>query len=146
MAECSGPPQSARTDVLGTFDPSLEPVDSSTPRSAPPIPMHASTPLILRKSRMRKRARTDLCGGRSVMVVPTATVIGSSVGLVPINALALTETINSRMLNSEAPQKRVRGDESAIGFRRNLVSPINLNDVTSRNIGRVRVVFASDRR
>jgi hypothetical protein len=23
---------------------------------------------------MRKRARTDLCGGRSVMVVPTATV------------------------------------------------------------------------
>src|SRR5712692_6925795 len=37
--------------------------------------MHASTPIILRKSRMRKRARTDLCGGRSVMVVPTATVI-----------------------------------------------------------------------
>src|SRR5260370_33897463 len=37
--------------------------------------MHASTPLILRKSRMRRRARTDLCGGRSVMVVPTATVI-----------------------------------------------------------------------
>src|SRR6266849_3301307 len=35
--------------------------------------MHASTPLILRKSRMRRRARTDLCGGRSVMVVPTAT-------------------------------------------------------------------------
>ena len=28
---------------------------------------------ILRKSRMRKRARTDLRGGRSVMVVPTAT-------------------------------------------------------------------------
>jgi hypothetical protein len=27
--------------------------------------MHASTPLILRKSRMRRRARTDLCGGRS---------------------------------------------------------------------------------
>jgi hypothetical protein len=36
--------------------------------------MHASTPLILRKSRMRRRARTDLCGGRSAMVVPTATV------------------------------------------------------------------------
>src|SRR3954447_20669004 len=34
----------------------------------------ASTPLILNKSRMRKRARTDLCGGRSVMIVPTATV------------------------------------------------------------------------
>jgi hypothetical protein len=37
--------------------------------------MHASTPLILRKSRMRRRARTDLCGGRSLMIVPTATVI-----------------------------------------------------------------------
>src|ERR1700675_464644 len=37
--------------------------------------MRASTPLILRKSRMRRRARTDLCGGRSVMSVPTATVI-----------------------------------------------------------------------
>src|SRR5260221_7891005 len=35
MAECSGPPQPARRDVLGTFYPSLEPVDSSTPRSAP---------------------------------------------------------------------------------------------------------------
>ncbi len=40
-----------------------------------PIPTSASTPFILGKSRMRKRARTDLCGGRSVMVVPTATVI-----------------------------------------------------------------------
>jgi hypothetical protein len=29
---------------------------------------------ILSKSRMRKRARTDLRGGRSAMVVPTATV------------------------------------------------------------------------
>src|SRR6266478_7975046 len=37
--------------------------------------MHASTPLILRKSRMRRRARTDLCGGRSATVVPTATLI-----------------------------------------------------------------------
>jgi len=33
----------------------------------------ASPPLIHGKSRMRKRARTDLCGGRSAMVVPTAT-------------------------------------------------------------------------
>src|SRR5450755_2149033 len=32
---CSGPPESARTDAVGTFYPSLEPVDSSTPRSAP---------------------------------------------------------------------------------------------------------------
>ncbi len=74
MAECSGPPQPARTDALGTFYPSLEPVDSSSPAFCTPIPMHASTPLILRKSRMRRRARTDLCGGRSAMVVPTATV------------------------------------------------------------------------
>ena len=36
--------------------------------------------LILGKSRMRKRARTDLCGGRSAMVVPTATVIPRNVG------------------------------------------------------------------
>jgi hypothetical protein len=36
---------------------------------------HAFTPLILRKSRMRRRARTDICGGRSEMVVPTATSI-----------------------------------------------------------------------
>jgi hypothetical protein len=32
-------------------------------------------PLIHSKSRMRRRARTDLCGGRSAMVLPTATVI-----------------------------------------------------------------------
>src|SRR6266404_2052560 len=35
MAECSGPPQPVRADVLGTSHPSLEPVDSSAPRSAP---------------------------------------------------------------------------------------------------------------
>jgi len=35
MAECFGLPQSARKDVLGTFDPSLEPVDSATPSSEP---------------------------------------------------------------------------------------------------------------
>jgi len=34
----------------------------------------ALSPLILQKSRMRRRARTDLCGLRSVMGVPTATV------------------------------------------------------------------------
>jgi hypothetical protein len=33
----------------------------------------ALTLFILQKSRMRKRARTDLCGGRSAMIVPTAT-------------------------------------------------------------------------
>jgi hypothetical protein len=45
------------------------------PRVLHPIPMPASTPLILRKSRMRRRARTDLRGGQSVMIVPTATTI-----------------------------------------------------------------------
>ena len=44
------------------------------PRVLHPYPDAASTLLILRKSRMRKRACTDLCGGRSAMVVPTATV------------------------------------------------------------------------
>jgi hypothetical protein len=34
--------------------------------------MGASTPFILGKSRMRKRARTDLCVERPAMVVPTA--------------------------------------------------------------------------
>src|ERR1700674_1037732 len=37
MAECSGPPQPARTDALATFYPSLEPLDSS-PRVLPPYP------------------------------------------------------------------------------------------------------------
>ena len=31
------------------------------------------TPFILQKSRMRRRARTDLCAGRSARIVPTAT-------------------------------------------------------------------------
>jgi hypothetical protein len=34
----------------------------------------ASSPLIQGGSRMRKSARTDLCGGRSVMIVPTASI------------------------------------------------------------------------
>jgi hypothetical protein len=36
---------------------------------------HTLPLFILGKSRMRKRARTELCGGRSVMSVPTATRI-----------------------------------------------------------------------
>jgi hypothetical protein len=35
--------------------------------------MRALLPCIQSKSRMRKRARTDLCGGRRVIGVPTAT-------------------------------------------------------------------------
>src|SRR5690348_12882905 len=43
--------------------------------SSIPILMPALPLFILGKSRIRKRARTDLRGGRSAMVVPTATVI-----------------------------------------------------------------------
>ena len=39
--------------------------------------MLASALLIQGKSRMRKRACTDLCGGRPAMVVPTATAIAA---------------------------------------------------------------------
>ena len=38
------------------------------------IPTPAFTPPILHKSRMRRRARTDLSGGRSVMSVPTGSI------------------------------------------------------------------------
>ena len=41
----------------------------------------ALTPFILQKSRMRRRARTDLCGGRSAMGVPTAPVPPFRLGL-----------------------------------------------------------------
>lgn len=47
------------------------------PAFCTPIPTSALTPFIFGKSRMRKRARTDLCGGPSVMIVPTATTISS---------------------------------------------------------------------
>jgi len=43
--------------------------------------------LILGKSRMRKRARTDLCGGRSVMVVPTATELEARRALISLTRL-----------------------------------------------------------
>jgi hypothetical protein len=60
--------------------------------------------LILGKSRMRKRARTDLCGGRSAMVVPTATVDRSQADLsllirsVPIRTTSGSADDTSRML------------------------------------------------
>src|ERR1035438_6516752 len=41
------------------------------PASCTLILNHAFTPLILHKNRMRRRARTGLSGGRSVMSVPT---------------------------------------------------------------------------
>ena len=43
-------------------------------REASPIYWLPLTLFILQKSRMRRRARTDLCGGRSAMGVPTATI------------------------------------------------------------------------
>ena len=52
------------------------------PASCTLILKHAFTPLILHKSRMRRRARTDLSGGRSVMSVPTGSVIHQNSSLV----------------------------------------------------------------
>ena len=49
-------------------------------KSCIPTLMPASTPLILHKSRMRRRARTDPSGGRSVMSVPTGTIESPIVG------------------------------------------------------------------
>jgi hypothetical protein len=43
-----------------------------------PIPINASTPFILGKSRKRRSACTDLCGGRPAMVVPSATTAVSA--------------------------------------------------------------------
>ena len=72
VAERFSSSQSTREGALGTSLPCLVPEDSPAPCSASPILRHASPPLILGKSRMRKSARTDLCGG-AVMAVPTAT-------------------------------------------------------------------------
>ena len=44
------------------------------PRTLHPYPDARFNAITLNRSRMRKRAGTDLCGGRSAMVVPTATV------------------------------------------------------------------------
>ena len=57
---------------MGAAHPMLRPVDSP-PRILHPYPDERFDANIQGKSRMRKRARTDLCGGRSAMVVPTAT-------------------------------------------------------------------------
>src|SRR5713226_8031412 len=53
--------------------------------------MPALPPLIHDKSRMRRRGCTDLCGGRSAMVVPTATLnlaAGSAVRIASIKNAA----------------------------------------------------------
>ena len=56
------------------------------------------------KSRMRKRARTDLCGGRSAMVVPTATVDGHD-GLAFLDSFRV-----GRQLSPYRPAERKLGD------------------------------------
>jgi hypothetical protein len=56
----------------GQTYPCLGTVDTTASNPAPPTLMRTSTPSILHKSRVRRRACTDLCGGRSVVVVPTA--------------------------------------------------------------------------
>jgi len=63
--------------VLGNISvpPDLHAVASSSTCSASLILSFAFSPLIQGGSRMRRRARTDLCGGRSATVVPTAIVI-----------------------------------------------------------------------
>jgi hypothetical protein len=50
---------------------------------------------ILQKSRMRRRARTDLCGGRSVMGVPTATVTPRDFRMADYRELA-RNSVNTR--------------------------------------------------
>jgi hypothetical protein len=62
-------------------------------------------PLIHGKSRMRRRARTDLCGGRSVMIVPTATVI-------PVKGIGGYRMTCRNFTNQERP-----GRTNVFGFR-----------------------------
>ena len=73
------------------------------------IPTSALTPFILGKSRMRKRARTDLCGGRSAMAVPTATVIRvvTVVISVAIFACSIHPTLHSPWLRSNITRRIV---------------------------------------
>jgi hypothetical protein len=61
----------------------------------------ASTPFILGKSRMRKRARTDLCGNRPAMVVPTATVISfwCKISIILVGALMSSFRIKNSHTN-----------------------------------------------
>jgi hypothetical protein len=54
------------------------------------IHFRSGRPMEKTSGRAIRRARTDLCGGRSEMVVPTATVISSPVGL-RSNALAVSD-------------------------------------------------------
>jgi hypothetical protein len=66
----------------------------------------ASTPFILGKSRMRKRAGTDLCGGRSAMVVPTATVIGPPPGRQSLQLVKNPDYAQNPPMSAMPPLKR----------------------------------------
>jgi hypothetical protein len=57
---------------------------------------------------MRRRARTDLCGGRSAMVVPTAT-IGVSKFLVARHPAAMMEKVNAGKNQSPGIRPRTCG-------------------------------------
>ena len=65
------PPQPA-LGRLGSHDANPRAMDSRSTRFTSLSYWSASSPIIQGRSRMRKRACTDLCGGQSVRVVPTA--------------------------------------------------------------------------
>ena len=88
--------------------------------------MLASPPLIPGKSRMRKRACTDLCGGRSAMVVPTATTISlfdrlpdwkSKLSIRMVVGFAEKKDFERRVPGEGGPghRTRTRRDDSRIG-------------------------------
>src|SRR5664280_2232297 len=78
--------------------------------------MHASTPLILRKSRMRRRARTDLCGGRSAMVVPTATVTPAG----PTLSAAVPKSRSGKSLGRVVAKPPTESRRHAVGHKKGL--------------------------
>src|ERR1700679_563401 len=73
LAERLGSSQPTRKEEVGVTDPRSSTGGYPYPESCIATLTPASTPLILHKSRMRRRARTDPSGGRSVMSVPTGT-------------------------------------------------------------------------
>jgi hypothetical protein len=68
--------------------------------------MLALPPLIQDKSRMRKRASTDLCGGRSAMIVPTATVIPDTLCLAALSEVRKRKTLTFRSLAAPKPEQQ----------------------------------------
>ena len=75
------------------------------PASCIPTQTLAFTPPILRKSRMRRRARTDLSGGRPVMGVPTGTV---GLGSKAANSLSFQSIQANRVVRTVRLTKSVR--------------------------------------